>query len=190
MTRGQDQKEKILDAAMQIFGKKGFFDTKMLDIAKKAGISKGTIYLYFTSKDELYIETHERNFQRYLDMIDEKVKMFSSFKEKLLCIAEEQLAVFYRDRHTPNKYLQAYNNDPKMIQALHNFLDNYHRYVTSVMEEENIKEPSEHAKAFIGMLENYKRDIFFDKEFDYSQLLKTVLFVVDLFLNGCHRNNS
>ena len=76
MTRGQDQKDKIVDAAMQIFGKKGFYDTKMLDIAEKAGVSKGTIYLYFSSKDELYIETHERNFQRYLDMLEAKVNAF------------------------------------------------------------------------------------------------------------------
>ncbi|MFD2215799.1 TetR/AcrR family transcriptional regulator [Metabacillus endolithicus] len=190
MTRGQDQKDKIVDAAMQIFGKKGFYDTKMLDIAEKAGVSKGTIYLYFSSKDELYIETHERNFQRYIDMIEAKVNTFSSFKEKLICIAEEQLAVFYRDKHTPNKYLQAYNNNPKMIKTLHDFLDNYHQYVTSVMEKENILNASDHAKAFIGMLENYKRDIFFNKDFDYSMLLKTVLFVVDLFLKGCQRNNS
>ncbi|WP_169908220.1 TetR/AcrR family transcriptional regulator [Metabacillus halosaccharovorans] len=188
MTRGQDRKEKILLAASQVFGKKGFYDTKMIEVAELAGVSKGTIYLYYSSKDELYIETHVHRFRGYLKMIEEKVSRFSTLKEKLICIAEEQLVVFYNDRHTPNKYLQAYNNDPKMIQSLHEFLDHYHVYVTSVMEEENIENASEHAKAFIGMLENYKRDIFFDQHYDYSNLLQTVLFVVDLFINGCKRN--
>ncbi|WP_226669545.1 TetR/AcrR family transcriptional regulator [Metabacillus litoralis] len=187
MTRGEDQKAKIIDAAQQIFGKKGYYDTKMLEIAELAGVSKGTIYLYFSSKDELYIETHDRGFRQYLVMLENEVNKFTTFKEKLICIAEKQLAVFYNDRHTPNKYLQAYNNDPKMIQCLHNFLDNYHKYVVSVMKEENIENPSEHAKAFVGILENYKRDIFFNKDYDYSMLLQTVLFVVDLFIHGCKK---
>ncbi|WP_409293027.1 TetR/AcrR family transcriptional regulator [Peribacillus sp. SCS-37] len=188
MARGHDQKEKILDAAFEVFGKNGYYDTKMLDIAGLAGVSKGTLYLYFPSKESLYIEVHDRSFNHYLSQLEQKVNGFSTFKEKLVCIAEENLMVFYKDRDKPNKYLQAYTNDPNMIKSLHTFFDNYHKYVTSLMQEEGIRDPAVHAKAFIGMLNNYQRDIFFDPAFDYSALLGAAVFVVDLFVGGCRRN--
>jgi len=49
-----DTREKILQSARVVFGKKGFYATKMEDIAKEAQIGKGTLYLYFKSKEELY----------------------------------------------------------------------------------------------------------------------------------------
>jgi len=47
--------EEIMTAAKTIFSKKGYFGSTIDEIAKVAGISKGTIYLYFKNKDDLYI---------------------------------------------------------------------------------------------------------------------------------------
>src|SRR3982751_5583765 len=45
---------EILDAALACFADKGFAGTRMDDIAARAGITKGTMYLYFKSKEELF----------------------------------------------------------------------------------------------------------------------------------------
>lgn len=45
---------EILEAALAIFAEKGFAATRMEDIAQRAGVTKGTIYLYFPGKDELF----------------------------------------------------------------------------------------------------------------------------------------
>ena len=47
-------KKRIVDAAIQVFAEKGFHKAKMTDIAKKLGVSKGTIYQYFKSKEDLF----------------------------------------------------------------------------------------------------------------------------------------
>jgi len=47
---------EILDAALAVFAQKGFAATKLDDIAAKAGITKGTIYLYFRDKESLFQE--------------------------------------------------------------------------------------------------------------------------------------
>ncbi len=47
-------KKRIVDAAIQVFAAKGFHKAKMTDIAKKLGVSKGTIYQYFKSKEDLF----------------------------------------------------------------------------------------------------------------------------------------
>jgi AcrR family transcriptional regulator len=57
-------KEKIIQAAMESFAQTGFDRTKMEDIAKRLGLSKGTIYLYFKSKEDLFLAICEYNIQR------------------------------------------------------------------------------------------------------------------------------
>ncbi|HYX82795.1 MAG TPA: TetR/AcrR family transcriptional regulator [Gemmatimonadales bacterium] len=46
--------EEILGAALEVFTDRGFAATKLEDIAKRAGVTKGTIYLYFDSKEALF----------------------------------------------------------------------------------------------------------------------------------------
>jgi AcrR family transcriptional regulator len=48
--------EEILDAAQTVFGESGFARTKLDDVARLAGVSKGTVYLYFDSKESLFRE--------------------------------------------------------------------------------------------------------------------------------------
>lgn len=50
----QERREQILDAAIQVFGKKGFEGASVADIAETAKIGKGTVYLYFKSKEEIF----------------------------------------------------------------------------------------------------------------------------------------
>ncbi|MAZ68884.1 MAG: hypothetical protein CMG49_05910 [Candidatus Marinimicrobia bacterium] len=50
------KKNKILDAALQIFVKKGYADTRMDDIVKDSGVSKGAIYHYYSSKKDLFLD--------------------------------------------------------------------------------------------------------------------------------------
>ena len=52
--RKEARPEEILDAALELFSEKGFSATRMIDIAKKAGISKGTLYLYFENKEAVF----------------------------------------------------------------------------------------------------------------------------------------
>ena len=63
-TGASDKRERILDAAEQIFARHGFFAAKVSDVAKEAGVADGTIYLYFKSKDDLLISLFERRMQQ------------------------------------------------------------------------------------------------------------------------------
>ena len=52
--RSDARPSEILDAALSVFAEKGFAAARMDDIATRAGVTKGTIYLYFDSKEELF----------------------------------------------------------------------------------------------------------------------------------------
>lgn len=67
----RDQKRKlIMEAALELFAEKGFATTSINLIAKKAGISKGLIYNYFESKDELITTIINIGFEDFLSIID------------------------------------------------------------------------------------------------------------------------
>ena len=49
----EDKRRAILDAAMGVFSRKGYHAASIQEIAEEAGVAKGSVYLYFKSKDEL-----------------------------------------------------------------------------------------------------------------------------------------
>jgi AcrR family transcriptional regulator len=52
--RKEARRPEIIAAAIDLFAEKGYAATRLDDVAKRAGVSKGTLYLYFASKDELF----------------------------------------------------------------------------------------------------------------------------------------
>lgn len=64
-----ERPRQILNAALEVFGEAGLAGAKIDDIAERAGISKGTIYLYFTSKDELFREVLRDAFGEIVETI-------------------------------------------------------------------------------------------------------------------------
>ena len=60
----EERKDQIMNAAEDVFAQKGFSDARMDDIAEETGLSKGTLYLYYKSKDDLIIAILDRIFQR------------------------------------------------------------------------------------------------------------------------------
>jgi AcrR family transcriptional regulator len=60
----EERKDQILDAASEVFTEKGFQKARMDDIVEKSGLSKGALYWYFKSKDDIVIGIFERIFSR------------------------------------------------------------------------------------------------------------------------------
>ncbi len=66
-------REAILDAAERVFVRQGFPATKMVDVSQETGVSVGTLYNYFDSKEALFVALLERHRQLYFALIEEPV---------------------------------------------------------------------------------------------------------------------
>ena len=53
--RDPDKHEQIIEAAIRVFARNGYYNSRVSDIASEAGIASGTIYLYFKTKDEILV---------------------------------------------------------------------------------------------------------------------------------------
>ncbi|MDR5682648.1 MAG: TetR/AcrR family transcriptional regulator [Armatimonadota bacterium] len=66
-TRGQRTRQKLLDAAEAVFGRKGYHEASISDITRRAGVAQGTFYVYFASKRAILAELvreRSRNLRR------------------------------------------------------------------------------------------------------------------------------
>lgn len=76
--------EEILDAAQTVFGECGFARTKLDDVARLAGVSKGTVYLYFDSKESLFREMVRAKVVTALAECEELVRTYQGTCRALL----------------------------------------------------------------------------------------------------------
>ncbi|MBM7622134.1 AcrR family transcriptional regulator [Bacillus tianshenii] len=83
----EEYKEKkrklILESALACFAEKGFQVATIDDIVKHSGMSKGAIYNYFKSKDDIYIELMNVNSNQSFDVLREKLERLPTAKERL-----------------------------------------------------------------------------------------------------------
>jgi len=75
--------QELLAAALDLFVERGFAATRLDDVAKAAGVSKGTLYLYFCSKEELFKAVVRENLVQILGEAAEIVDQFSGTTEEL-----------------------------------------------------------------------------------------------------------
>jgi len=75
---------EILEAALAVFAQKGFAATRLDDVAAKAGITKGTIYLYFDSKQALFEALARQSVGAQIDQINTQLAAFPGSSADLL----------------------------------------------------------------------------------------------------------
>jgi TetR/AcrR family fatty acid metabolism transcriptional regulator len=97
-TRAGDKRERILDAAVRVFARKGFYATRVSEVAKAAGVADGTIYLYFKSKDELLVSLFEDRVERLLAFLRTELPAIAGASDKLRRIIELQLGLVEGER--------------------------------------------------------------------------------------------
>lgn len=64
-----NKREKIINAAAKFFGEKGYHNTTTSEIAEAAGVAAGTIYIYFTSKEELIVAVFEEFLGKHMERL-------------------------------------------------------------------------------------------------------------------------
>ncbi len=135
----EEARERIVEAALKVFSSKGYHGTTMESIASKMGISKGALYLYFPSKEELFKEICRMGQERFKATLYETFAhgdIFTNariFFEKMLeeepnygdsGFLFETLALASRDQAIKDILSETYNNSTNVLKE---FLDGLKR---------------------------------------------------------------
>lgn len=93
-----DKREAILRAAVKVFARKGFFNSKVADIAAEAGIADGTVYLYFKGKEDVLHSIFDRAMAEFITEGKKELALLEKPADKLRRIAELHLERLGADR--------------------------------------------------------------------------------------------
>src|SRR5438552_17649524 len=93
-----DKRETLLRAAIRVFAHNGYFNSKVADIAREAGVADGTVYLYFKSKEEILHSIFNRGMEEAIADGHKQLEGISDAREKLRRIALLHLESLGADR--------------------------------------------------------------------------------------------
>ena len=129
----------ILAAARAVFARKGFEAALVDDIADEAGIAKGTVYLYFPSKKDIYLAALVEEFQRFHDQTVEAVDAAVGAREKIRAFAQVGLTNCRSHGDFLRIYVSEFSNqiqDPsRKPKALANIHQKRVNHLTAIIEE-------------------------------------------------------
>ncbi len=96
--RGTTKRERILRAAVDVFAQNGYFNAKVTEIAKAAGVADGTIYLYFDGKEDVLITIFREYTRGYLEQLEKKLAGINRPEDRIRVAIGHHLETLGRDR--------------------------------------------------------------------------------------------
>jgi len=98
LTSREVKREKILRAAIDVFATEGYFSARMTDVAKRAGVADGTLYLYFEGKEHLLLSIFDDVLGRFIRRLEEEIEQLDNPYDKLRVMVRLHLETLGRDR--------------------------------------------------------------------------------------------
>jgi AcrR family transcriptional regulator len=95
-TGAGDKPTLILEAALDLFRQRGYRRTSMEDIANAAKVAKGTLYIYFKSKDELFEALARQLAAKVEEDLEAAFALDLAFEDKVLAVLDAKLGFLYR----------------------------------------------------------------------------------------------
>jgi AcrR family transcriptional regulator len=128
------RREEILTAAIKVFGKKGFACTCVGDVAEAAKMAKGTVYLYFDSKEEIYATAINLAVERLQAMATERSRAATGVRERL-AVAISVRMEFWHEQLNLYRLLLTVGREPQHKRQTHDLLRVGHAYFVGILQE-------------------------------------------------------
>ena len=91
--------DKIIEGAIKVFAKKGFYNSKVSEIAREAQVADGTIYLYFKNKDDILISVFEEKVDTIIHRMEEELAKVDDPLEKIRTFVQHHLRLVKENKH-------------------------------------------------------------------------------------------
>lgn len=189
--KNEDKHRKIIKAALKVFAKKGFYNSRVSEIAKEAEVADGTIYLYFKNKDDILISVFETEMKKMIDGMKkeldkykdplEKVKMFAFKHLNMITENQEWAEVAQVELRQSSKFMREYVKDHYMDYL------NIFAYVIREGQEKGVFKENINTgiakRAFFGALDEMGRYWVLSTSKRYG-IEETANQISDIFIKG------
>ena len=187
----ENKHQKILQAAIKVFSEKGFYNSRVSEIAKEADVADGTIYLYFKNKDDILISLFEEEFGKFVRNMQAELGKEKDPLQKIRRFAIIHLSLVTKHPHLgevmgvevrqSTKFMKEYVNQP-FIEYL-----NIVRAVVIEGQERGIFRkdltPGVMKRAFFGALDEMARYWVLSTKKKHS-IDQAAIQISDVFIRG------
>ncbi len=186
-------REEILSAAEKVFAAKGFFPTKMSDIARRAEFGTGTLYKYFKSKEELYFTLIDEKAEEINRLVKTELSQKNSAVERIKNVLKLQFEFVERNRDFFRIYISERSRFEWTVKddlgkGLHEKMVSYIDILSEVIRQGIKKgefreiDPRDLAHAFVGIVNSFVFEWLISRE-PYP-LISKLETVIEIFLSG------
>ena len=120
--KDENKRQKIIKAAVKVFAEKGFYNSRVSEIAKEANVADGTIYLYFKNKDDILISLFEEEFGQIVENMRkelekekdalQKIRQFANMHLSIVAKQQKLAEVLGVEVRQSTKFMKEYVNQP------------------------------------------------------------------------------
>lgn len=129
------KERRILDAAVEVFGRKGYHASTVADVAAEAGVAAGTIYLYFARKEEILISLFKRHLGGYMDACEPALAAEAAGEPRLRKLLEQHFEHFEPNRSLAKVLMvHAREVNPTIQKGIRALQRRYFAIIESVLE--------------------------------------------------------
>jgi TetR/AcrR family fatty acid metabolism transcriptional regulator len=185
-----DKRRRILQAAVRVFARKGYFAARVADVARRAGVADGTIYLYFRNKEDILVSLFDEVMATHIGRLRAELRDKKDAPARLHAIALHHLRGLGENRDLAVVFQVELRQSTKfMARFTASWLQDYFELVNDVIEqgqkEGTLRDDLPRkivTKALFGALDEMVTSwILSRKHYDLGQLAAPV---VELFLRG------
>lgn len=189
--KATDKHQKIIQAAVKIFARNGFFNSRISEIAKEANVADGTIYLYFNNKYDILISLFEEEMGKIITNMREELAKEENPLQQLEIFARVHLKIVEENRELAEVLQVEIRQSSKFMKEYRNkkFAE-YVNIISSVIkkgqEQGLIREdvmPGILKRAFFGALDEMSRFWILSPQKKYS-IHTAAKQISDFFIRG------
>lgn len=134
-----NKRERIIAAAARFFGEKGYHNTTTAEVAEAAGVAAGTIYIYFSSKEDLLVAVFEEFLDRHMTRLREGVGQESGPEAKLRRLVVLGLQLMEENPDSARIFLSQLRQSTAMIKTVAKRSSRAYRSIIEDILDEGIR---------------------------------------------------
>jgi len=180
----------ILEAAVKVFARQGFYQSTIAQIAKEAGVADGTIYLYFKNKDDILVHFFSYRTKQVFERFRAEVEIADNSLDKLRNLIRRHLTEFQRDRDMAVVYQVETHQNSRLAESQIREMSMMYQDLVSEIVELGQQEGRIRKDLYVGLVKRFilgavdeviNTWLHSEKEYDLVSMAQPL---VELFVKG------
>jgi len=145
----------ILEAAVKVFARQGFYQSTVAQIAREAGVADGTIYLYFKNKEDILVNFFHYKTKQVFERFRAEVDKAESGLDKLRNLVRRHLTEFQRDRDMAILYQVGTHQIDRLAEDQIREMSKMYQDIVSEIVEVGQQEGSIRKDLYVGLVKRF-----------------------------------